>query len=164
MNDESQRPMNRGANYGSNYVPRKQMMSKYNDSKGGQYSPSSNYNYSQNGQNRGANPNYQQPMHKQRYDRTNNNNRRDFNYTLLEKLTRQNDIMIRLLKEIRDRLSSEGTPADQSSDFITDESLNDEFSGENPEVGQPCDTPVQPQEQNSEPVCDSGVEQNGENQ
>jgi hypothetical protein len=72
---------------------RKPIPSKYQDNR---YSPSSNYNYNSNN----SFPSSQHP--RRRFDRfkrdpTGNSNNND-------RLMRQNDLIIRLLKEIRDRL------------------------------------------------------------
>jgi hypothetical protein len=79
---------------------RKPIPSKYQDSR---YSPSSNYNYNSNS----SFPSSQHP--RRRFDRfkrdaTGNNNNND-------RLMRQNDLIIRLLKEIRDRLPPPAVPA-----------------------------------------------------
>lgn len=98
MNEESQWNNSRNQSQGSSYPARKPMGQKYGDANQGTYSPSSNYNYSQNGHGRNQGQNYQQPIRRRsdrfKKDYPNNN----------EKLLRQNDIIIRLLKEIRDRL------------------------------------------------------------
>jgi len=78
---------------------RKPIPSKYQDSR---YSPSSNYNYNSNN----SFPSSQHP--RRRFDRfkrdtTGNNNN--------DRLMRQNDLIIRLLKEIRDRLPPPAVPA-----------------------------------------------------
>jgi hypothetical protein len=73
------------------------------------YSPSSSYNYNgSQGQHGGGshgshgNQNYGSQQHQQR--RKPMPFKRDNNYGAMDKLSKQNDIIIRLLKEIRDRL------------------------------------------------------------
>ncbi len=71
------------------------------------YSPSASYNYSPNG-----NYQSQSPSARRRPDRNNkrhnNNNNNNNNNNQTEKLIKQNDLIIRLLKEIRDRLPENG--------------------------------------------------------
>lgn len=71
------------------------MMHKYGDNKGPNYSPSASYNY--NNRNSGG---YQQ---QQQVRRRNDRYRRNV-YNFNDKIVKQNDLIIRLLKEIRDRL------------------------------------------------------------
>ena len=88
----------RNQNAGNNYSGRKQSVHKYGDNKGKNYSPSASYNY-QNSQGRGQGQGYQQHP-RRRIDRY---KRENFNFS--DKLIKQNDIIIRLLKEIRDGLT-----------------------------------------------------------
>jgi hypothetical protein len=91
MNEDNQMNVNRP----HNYVPRKQTGSKYSDNQN--YSPSVSYNYAPNSQqNRGQNQNYQQPMNR-RY-------RNNQTVNCYDRIIKQNDIIIKLLKDIRDRL------------------------------------------------------------
>ena len=78
---------------------RKSIPSKYQDNR---YSPSANYNYNSNG---GFPP--QQQYQRRRID--NRFKKDNVNYN--ERIMRQNDLIIRLLKEIRDRLPSPPVPA-----------------------------------------------------
>ena len=88
----------RNQNAGSNYSGRKPSVHKYGDNKGKNYSPSASYNY-QNSQGRGQGQGYQQHP-RRRIDRF---KRENMNFS--DKLVKQNDIIIRLLKEIRDSLA-----------------------------------------------------------
>ncbi len=98
MNEDSQWNNNRVQNQENGYSGRKQSGHKFNGSKRNNYSPSASYYYHKNGQTRGQS--YQQ--HPRR--RSDRYKRESINYS--EKVVRQNDIIIRLLKEIRDRLPS----------------------------------------------------------
>ena len=119
MNEESQWNNNRSNNMGSNYSMRKNTGYRYSDGKGKSYSPSVSFNY-QNGQGRGHDQGYQQHprRHIDRYKRE------TINYS--ENLIKQNDIIIRLLREIRDSLT--GTP--QSTPEIETHELQDRGTGE----------------------------------
>ena len=88
----------RNQNAGSNYSGRKPSVHKYGDNKGKNYSPSASYNY-QNSQGRGQGQGYQQHP-RRRIDRY---KRENMNFS--DKLVKQNDIIIRLLKDIRDSLA-----------------------------------------------------------
>jgi len=94
MNDNAQWPNNRNQHGGSNY--RKQGAPDYSDNKGKNYSPSASYNYTKSG--RGGGQSYQQHPRRRidRYKRE--------SYNSNDKLIKQNDIIIRILKEIRDKL------------------------------------------------------------
>jgi hypothetical protein len=90
-------------------------------------SPSSNYNYSSgNSYNSGNNSNYNgqhSQSHHQQRRRPDNNNTRSFkphHNNNNDRIIKQNDIIIRLLKEIRDRLPA--PPAGVSTDETTNES------------------------------------------
>jgi hypothetical protein len=72
---------------------------KYQDNR---YSPSANYNYNYKG-----NGGFSSQQQRRRIDRY---NKRD-NGNSSERLLRQNDLIIRLLKEIRDRLPPPAVPA-----------------------------------------------------
>lgn len=85
---------------------RKPYQPKYQDNR---YSPSSNYNYGYS-QNQQFNGQGQHP--RRRVDRF---RRESLNYN--DRLARQNDIIIRLLKEIRDRLPAPATPTVYGSDI-----------------------------------------------
>ena len=104
----------RNQNPGNNFSGRKQSVHKYNGSKGKNYSPSASYNY-QNSQGRGQGQGYQQHPRRRidRYKRETMN--------LSDKLIKQNDIIIRLLKEIRDGLTGSSlTVADSESKEVKD--------------------------------------------
>jgi hypothetical protein len=131
MNEESQWNNSRNQSQGSNYPARKPMGQKYGDANQGTYSPSSNYNYSQNGHGRNQGQNYQQPI-RRRSDRF----KKDFPNNN-EKLLRQNDIIIRLLKEIRDRLPE---PVQKVSDDAVKNSTPENYSEQDqaPDDSQPA--------------------------
>ena len=99
----------RNQNTGSNYSGRKQSVHKYGDNKGKNYSPSASYNY-QNSQGRGQGQGYQQHP-RRRIDRY---KRENMNFS--DKLVKQNDIIIRLLKEIRDNLAGATPPAVEATE------------------------------------------------
>ena len=99
MNEE----YGRNHNAGNNYSGRKQAVHKYGDNKGKNYSPSASYNY-QNSQGRGQGQGYQQHP-RRRIDRY---KRENINFS--DKLVKQNDIIIKLLKEIRDNLVGTASP------------------------------------------------------
>lgn len=98
MNEDSQWNSNRDQNPGKSYSGRKQSGHKYDDNKGSRYSPSTSYNYNQNGHMRGQGQSYQQHPRRRidRYKRE--------SIGSSDRLVKQNDIIIKLLKEIRDRL------------------------------------------------------------
>ena len=74
---------------------------KPTQSKNHMYSPSSNYNYGNSNYNGNSNSGYNgQHQHPRR--RTDRYKRESLNYT--ERIVKQNDAIIRILKEIRDRL------------------------------------------------------------
>lgn len=100
MNEDSQWNSGRNQNSGSNYSGRKQSGQKYSENRGKNYSPSTSYNYgrSQNGHGWGQGQGYQQHP-RRRIDRY---KRESINFN--DRLIKQNDIIIKLLKEIRDRL------------------------------------------------------------
>lgn len=77
-------------------------LEKFNE-KNGNYSPSARYLYG------GANPQHQHPNH-QGGGKHRDQHKRDSHAHHFDRLAKQNDIIIRLLKEIRDRL-----PAQHSS-------------------------------------------------
>ncbi len=81
---------------------RKNMGSKYGDSSGN-YSPSTSYNYSPGSSNY---PSSQHQSHPRR--RSDRFKRESLNQT--DRLAKQNDVIIRLLKEIRDRLPARSVP------------------------------------------------------
>jgi hypothetical protein len=82
---------------------------KYQDNR---YSPSSNYNYNYN-----SNSVY--PSQQQNFRRKMDNRfKRDGNGNNNERLMRQNDLIIRLLKEIRDRLPPPPVPAPSISNDV----------------------------------------------
>ncbi len=87
---------------GSNYPMRKNTGYRYSDNKGKNYSPSVSFNYQNGQQSRPHDQGYQQHP-RRRIDRY---KRETIHYS--EKLIKQNDIIIRLLKEIRNGLA--GTP------------------------------------------------------
>ena len=96
MNEDSQFNNTREQNGVKNHPNRKQSSTyKYSDNKGNRYSPSASYNY--NGQSRG-NTAYQQSRRKERYKKESGGS------GVNDKLIKQNDTIIRLLKEIRDRI------------------------------------------------------------
>lgn len=101
----------RNQSTGNNYSGRKPSVHKYGDNKGRNYSPSASYNY-QNTQGRGQG--YQQHP-RRRIDRF---KRENMNFS--DKLVKQNDIIIRLLKEIRDSLAGTPQPATkiEGSDMV----------------------------------------------
>ena len=86
----------RNQNQGNNYSARKETVHKYTDNKGKNYSPSASFNYQNN---RGQGQGYQQNP-RRRIDRF---KRESINVN--DKLIKQNDIIIKLLKEIRDSLT-----------------------------------------------------------
>ena len=103
-------------------------MNQYSDNKKGNYSPSTSFNYphAQHGHSHGAghtqpsgnHSGNEQPHHPRR--RTDRFRRETFN--IQDKVVKQNDIMIRLLKEIRDRLPP--LPADHiAKDDYVEEGL-----------------------------------------
>lgn len=98
------------------YVP-----NKFSDNR---YSPSSNYNHSYNSVGGGyGNPQQQHPKRKiERFKRD------SVNYN--ERLARQNDIIIRVLKEIRDRLPAPPPSAAQPSPEGEAESAHQDGSAE----------------------------------
>lgn len=89
---------NRNQSGGGGYMGRKPNPGKFGDNKAKNYSPSTSYNYSPNGRGQGQSGNYQQ--HPRR--RVERFKKESINYT--EKLVKQNDIIIKLLKDIRDKL------------------------------------------------------------
>jgi hypothetical protein len=111
--------LSRGMN---NHYARKPMPSKYNDKNHNSYNPGQNYNYgnqSYNGNshyNVGNSFNNNQNNQRRRTDRF----KRD-NYNHNDRLIKQNDIIIRLLKEIRDRLPA---PAAIEPEYFEDEQEN----------------------------------------
>jgi len=101
------------------------------------YSPSSNYNYNYNGNQSShsnhGNSNYNNQQHHQR--RKPNQYKRD-NHGASDRLAKQNDIIIRLLKEIRDRLPP--PPVDEKK--LDEEAVAEvqaETSAQNAEPAQP---------------------------
>jgi len=105
--DESSRGM-------SNYMNRKQNPPKYGD-KNHMYSPSSNFNYGNSSYNGNSSFNGQQ----QRTHRRPGYKRDNFNSN--DRLIKQNDIIIRLLKEIRDRLPPPPMSEDDYEENIQDQ-------------------------------------------
>jgi hypothetical protein len=81
-------------------VGRKQGNGKFQDKKVN-YSPSVNYNYNPSGSSYGSQQYGQQGGPRRRGDQ---HGRREFGGHQVERLIKQNDIIIRLLKDIRDRL------------------------------------------------------------
>ena len=77
---------------------------KFSEKKGN-YSPSANYNYNPGGNFAGQHQNQHQNQQQHHPRRRTDRYRRDV-YNLTEKLVKQNDVMIRLLKEIKDKVSS----------------------------------------------------------
>ncbi len=92
MNEDSQ--WNNKRNQKNNFSGQKPSTQKYNENKNSNYSPSTSYNY-QNGKSHGHTKN----LPRRRFDRfkkdTSGSN---------DRLVKQNDIIIKLLKDIRDRL------------------------------------------------------------
>lgn len=100
MNEDSQWNNNREQNSTKNFTGRRHLVNKFNENKGSRYSPSASYNYNNNnnGQSRSQSPNApHQKRRIERYKRDSGNSN--------EKIIKQNDIIIRLLKEIRDKIS-----------------------------------------------------------
>ena len=101
MNDGSYNGNNRNANSGNNnYTPRKQSAGQnFGSNKNANYSPSTSYNYNNQGssttRDRGG---YQNNLRKKNDRFTKNTPNSN------DKLLKQNDIIIKLLREIRDRL------------------------------------------------------------
>ncbi len=113
--------LSRGTN---NHYTRKPIPSKYNDKTHNVYGPAQNFNYGNqsyngnshyNGNSFNGNHNNQQNQ-RRRTDRF----KRD-NYNHNDRLIKQNDIIIRLLKEIRDRLPA---PAVIEPEYFEDEQEN----------------------------------------
>ncbi len=94
MNDDRQWGNNKSQKNGSKYPRQKQPGQKFNDNKGDNYSPSTSYNY-QNGKTRNNSKN----LPRRRIDRYKRESIGSF-----DRLIKQNDTVIKLLKEIRDRL------------------------------------------------------------
>ncbi len=97
MHDDSQR----GGMYSN---PRRQY-SNYADNKSQNYSPSTSYNYNPAAGNMGNNGQMSQ-MQRRRPEQAPRFKRETINYS--EKLVRQNNIIIKLLQEISDKLSNYG--------------------------------------------------------
>jgi len=129
MNEDSQFNNTREGNGVKNYASRKQNSSyKYSDNKGNRYSPSASYNY--NGQSRATN-NFQQPRRRaERYKKDTGGSGSS------EKLIKQNDTIIRLLKEIRDGIAglinTSTTMQNENIDHAVNDSQN--FSNEDKPV------------------------------
>ena len=123
MNDDNRKLSERSMSNRSHYRERKQTNKQFMDQKSGNYSPSSNYNLSHNGQNRsqgnGYNYNSQHKYEKQ--------NKKDISHSQIEKLIKQNDIIISLLKEIKHQLSknANATLAENQSPYSPEEVLVD---------------------------------------
>ncbi len=147
MNDESQWNNNRNKNKGSNYSGRKQSEPKYTDNKGNNYSPSASYNYKQNG--RGQGQNYQQHP-RRRIDRY---KRESINTT--DRVIKQNDIIIKLLKEIRDNLAGPQRPVKEP------ESVSQELQNQGTELTESTGTggESKPQDTNSEKELESNTQE-----
>lgn len=111
MNDDAQWGAGRNQNQGG----------RNKQSGQGNYSPSASYNYNQNGQSRGQN--YYHPVRR----RTERSGKKNGNNSS-EKLIRQNDVIIKLLKEIRDRLPAvkELNQFDESSESQQETCLTNE--------------------------------------
>lgn len=92
-------------------------------------------------------------MHR-RYDKNNNNtpnNRRDFNTPTMEKLSRQNDIIIRLLKEIRDRLPQNQSVSEVIEEYVAQENgAEDLAQTEEHTTDEPHDSGEEHQELNAQ--------------
>ena len=88
---------------------RKPMSQNFNG-RGGNYSPSASYNYSP------GSGSHQQPSHHSHHPRRRSDRfkRESINYT--DRIAKQNDVIIRLLKEIRDRLPPLDSRQDQASE------------------------------------------------
>lgn len=94
MGDVQQWGNNKNQKNGDNYPRRKQSGQKFNENSPNNYSPSTSYNY-QNGKSRGNSRN----LPRRRIDRYKRESIGSY-----DRLIKQNDLMIKLLKEIRDRL------------------------------------------------------------
>ncbi len=114
--------LSRGTN---NHYTRKPIPSKYNDKSHNAYGSGQNYSYGNqsfngnshfNGGNSFNNSHNNQQNQRRRTDRF----KRD-NYNHNDRLAKQNDIIIRLLKEIRDRLPA---PAVIETEYLEDEQEN----------------------------------------
>ncbi|MBD3315206.1 MAG: hypothetical protein GF344_05420 [Chitinivibrionales bacterium] len=88
----------------------------FKDNKSPNYSPSASYNYNPSGQ-----VNYQTPQqnnqnqHQPQHSRRRNDRHKKENSTMTDRLAKQNDVIIRLLKEIRDRLPQPGQGGGQNA-------------------------------------------------
>lgn len=119
---------------------RKSIPPKYQDNR---YSPSANYNYNSNG---GFPP--QQQYQRRRID--NRFKKDNVNYN--ERIMRQNDLIIRLLKEIRDRLPSPPVPAPSEN---TD--VDSARTGGRIEAAERIDSPRPEQPESVPPEADPGA-------
>ena len=98
---------------------RKQVLQKFQEIKKGNYSPSASYNYNYNAGGGYGNQQPQRPANHGNQIQGNQNvrrregggpPRRDAGNNGFERLARQNDLIIKLLKEIRDRLPPSSAP------------------------------------------------------
>ncbi len=104
MNNGSQWENGRGSSDSNKYSERKHYGQHYNNGGNTNYSPSTSYNYKNGKRPQGKN------VPRRRIDRF----KRD-GYNSNDRIIKQNDIMIKLLKEIRDRLPALETPEKQDN-------------------------------------------------
>ncbi len=113
----------------TNHYTRKPMPSKYNDNKNhNSYGPGQNYNYgnqSYNGNSHynGGGNSYNNNHNGQQNQRRRPDRFKRDNYSHNDRLIKQNDIIIRLLKEIRDRLPA---PAVVDAEYFEDDQDQDQ--------------------------------------
>ena len=109
-----------------NHGMRKPMAQKYPE-KNPNYSPSTSYNYSpQTGYNGNSQMFQRRRPGQQGQDRFRSNPSSNSN----ERVLRQNDIIIRLLKEIRDRLPMPGSGATSEAEAVVDASVETSAAAE----------------------------------
>jgi hypothetical protein len=140
MNEDQQWGNNRGQKAGSNYPRQKQSGQKYNDNKNANYSPSTSYNY-QNGKSRSNTRN----VPRRRIDRFKRESMGSY-----DRLIKQNDIMIKLLKDIRDRLPVSPKPEKEAEKVNVEKQVQD--AGQVEQVTEPTENSS---EDSKEPVMES---------